>query len=264
VNSGTGNEFWQEYAFAMQLGGMPAHCRYGLDNFRRLGGSSMLSKMMDSTLRAKTIQTDPDISHSNQALWQSMRNGAKISFMSRPLGMKIQVDSSWNMGLNGYARRLTAVTIEPDMAVSPKGKKIGYTIGVVVRAAEEGEQLKDFMTSMMKMGGDKDAAFPFGDIYPGGLSYTLKSDKFYSDRGGARIHYIGIERSSPTYPGLSLEDQASELGGEPGKMNFYTQGIIRMRMPGKIFYFFILDTCNDIHQESWDTFQRLIKGMKLD
>ena len=264
VNGDTGNEFWQEYAFAMMLGGMFSHCRYGLDNFKRLGGSSTLAKVMDSTLRAKTIQTDPDLSYSAKALWQTERMGAKVSFTSRPLGLKFQADSNWRMQVNGFGKRLTAVSIEPPVVTSARGARIGYSFAVVVRAASEGEKLEDFMVSMMKIKGAKDGVFPFSDRYPGGLSYTLKDKNLYTDRGGARIHYIGIERSSPANPGLALEDQAEEIKSESGKLEFHTLNIIRTRFPDRIFYLLILDTCEDIYEQSWNTFRGFVKNMRLD
>ena len=266
VNDGTGNEFWQEYAFAMMLAGMPSHCQYGLDNFKREGGSSTLAKIMDSTIRAKNIPADPDLSYSARVLWHSKPKGKKVLFLSRPLGIKFEADSSWKMQINGFAKRLAAVSMEPPVVISSKGARIGYSMALVARAAEEGEKLKDFMASMMKMAGTKDVVFPFADIYPGGLSYTLQDKGIYSDRGGAHIHYIGIERPASSYPGLALEDEdeTEELKGEPGKLSFYGVDLTRTRFTGRIFYFLILDTCEDIHEESWTTFRRLIKEMKLD
>lgn len=264
VNGGTGNEFWQEYAFAMMLAGMPSHCKYGLDNFKRHGGTSVLAMMMDSSLQAKIIPTDPDISYSAKALWQSVRMGKEVKFISRPLGIKFEVDSNWMMQFGGYAKRLSTISMQSTLITSSKGARVGYSIGLVVRVAGNEEKLEDFMASLMKLGGTRDSVFPFSDIYPAGLSYTLKGNGIYSDRGGAHIHYIGIERPSPTYPGLSLEDQAEEIHGEPGKLEIHSLNLFRTRFPERVFYFLILDTCEDIHEESWNTFRRFIKGMRLD
>ncbi|GGB24304.1 tetratricopeptide repeat protein [Puia dinghuensis] len=264
VNSATANEFWQEYAFAMYAVGMPSHCRYGLDHYLKGGGSSLMATMMDSTLKMKSVRADPDSSYSTNELWQPDRQGKKVTFLSRPLGIKFAADSNWEMQMNGFVKRLTAVAMQPPVVTSPKGANIGFSIALVMHVAGEGEKLTDFMASFMKMGGVRDAAFPFADKFPTGVSYTFQNKNLYSDRGGAHIHFIGIERSAPPYPGMSLEDQGEEMKGEPGKVNFYTPSIIRTRFPGRIFYLFLLDTCEDIHEVSWNTFKEVVNGMKLD
>jgi hypothetical protein len=264
VNNETGNDFWQEYAFTMELAAMPAHCRYALDKYIGNGGTSTLSKVMDSTLRAETIQADPDITYKNRTLWTKDVQGKMMSFTSTPLGIQLRLDTIWDMELYDYTNRITAVSVKPPILKSVKGATIGYTIGVIVHPAKEGEELQDFVTSMMKMNGTKDASFPFADRYPKGISYTVRTKDTYADRGAAHIHFIAIERDYPLHPGLALEDEPLEMKSEPGKLEFFKLGLTRTRFPGRIFYLFVLDTCEDIHEGSWDAFQQFIANMKLD
>jgi hypothetical protein len=64
---------------------------------------------------------------------------------------------------------------------------------------------------------------------------------------------------------LEEQGQAQELKGKAGVVNFFTIGSSRSRFPGRIFYFFILDTCEDIHEESWNIFRTLVtKQMAID
>ena len=55
-----------------------------------------------------------------------------------------------------------------------------------------------------------------------------------------------------------------EMGGEPGKLNFFELGLIRERFPERIFYIFLLDTCDDIREESWKGFEGMMKQVVLD
>ena len=266
VNGETGNDFWQEYAFTMDLAGMTAHCRYALDKYRAGGGASQLSKIMDSTLRSQTMQADPDITYKIRTLWTADHQDAgTVSFLSKPLGMMLTVDTTWNIQVFDYAKRMTAVTITPPVLKSAKGATIGYTLAVLVHPANDDESLNDFVTSMMKAGqGTKDEKFVLAHRYSNGLSYTFRSKDVYTDRGGAHIHYIGIERDYPPYPGLALEEQPQEIKGDPGKVAFYRMGMTRTRFPGRIFYLLILDTCEDIHEGSWNAFQQFVANMRLD
>ncbi|HTR30596.1 MAG TPA: hypothetical protein VMH27_15090 [Puia sp.] len=257
----TGIDFWQEYAFAMYVGFMPFHCRYGLDQYKRRGGSSLLWKVMDSTLRAKCLAADPDITYRSSALWQAERKGSQIQLLSYPLGIRISIDSNWQLQLGGFGKRMAAFGIQPPALASASGKRIGYSIGMVVKVAENGERLEDFMASLMqRTPGMRDASFPFRNVFPNGISYSFNSDSLYADRGGARLRFVGIERPVPAYPGLALEEDQLpvKLKEEAGKLNFFTMGVMRTRFPDRIFYFFLLDSCEDIREESWNGFQQFL------
>jgi tetratricopeptide (TPR) repeat protein len=267
VNDQTGVDFWQEYAFTMDVAGMPFRCLYGLDQYKRRGGSSLLSHIMDSTVRSKCRPTDPVISYSSIALWEKQHNGPLVQYQSYPLGIMLEVDSSWDLEFNGYANRITGVSMKSPLLTARNGKQIGYTVALVVRVPENGERLEDFMASMMKqMHGVRDSVFPFAKKYPNGISFSYNDNSLYDDRGGARIRLIGIERPVPANPGLALEsDQAPvAMNGEPGKLNFYEMGLIRSRFPERIYYLIVLDTCGDIQAESWKGLEGLMKQLVLD
>jgi tetratricopeptide (TPR) repeat protein len=267
VDDRTGVDFWQEYAFTMEVAGMPFHCLFALDKYKRGGGRSLLSHIMDSTVRSKCKRSDPDISYRSTALWQAQHRGPLVQFLSYPLGIKLEVDSSWNLEVNGYANRITGWRIKPPVVTARNGKQIGYTIALVVKVAEKGDRLEDFISSMMKdMPGVRDSVFPFAKQYPDGISYSYNDNSLYDDRGGARIRFMGIERPVPAYPGMALEDDKVPMGMnvEPGKLNFYELGLIRSRIPERIFYLFVLDTCGDIEAESWKGFEGLMKELVLD
>jgi tetratricopeptide (TPR) repeat protein len=261
VDDQTGVDFWQEYAFTTEIASMPFHCLYALDQYKHRGGSSLLSKIMDSTVRSKCQNADPDIGYCPTTLWQSQKRGAQVEFLSYPLGMKLDVDSNSDLQISGYANRMTGLSIKPPVLTARNGKQIGYSIALVVKVPEQGERLEDFMVSMMKkLSGVRDKEFPFAKEYPNGISYSYNDNSMYTDRGGARIRFFGIERSVPAHPGLALENDEVpvDINSEPGKLNFFTLGVIRSRFPERIFYFFVLDTCEDIREESWKSFEQLI------
>jgi hypothetical protein len=261
VDDKTGVDFWQEYAFTMEIAGMPFHCLYALNRYKRGGGSSLLSTVMDSTVRSSCMPADPDISYRNAALWEMQRHGRLVELRSYPFGIKLKVDSSWELQTNGYAKRVTGMGIKPPLLTARTGKQIGFTIAMVIKVPENGERLEDFMASMMKkLNGVRDNPFPFAKEFPNGISYSYNDDGLYTDRGGARIRFIGIERPVPAYPGLLLEEDGVPIDAdaEPGKLNFFKMGLVRSRFQERIFYLFVLDTCEDIREESWKAFQQLM------
>lgn len=265
ASDATPGEFWQEYAFAMMLGSMPSHCRYGLDRYKRKGGDSQLFQVMDSTLRSKTIRADADSAYTAQELWESFVSGTRVTMMSRPLGISLEVDSNASLQVHPLGDRKTAIIIQSPLIPGIHGRSFGYNIALIMKVAGKGEDLNAFVTPMVPPGAKRDSIFPFASVYPHGISYTLRDNSLYTDRGGAHIHFIAIERESPAYPGLLLENHAEGLGGKPGEMQFYTLGLVRDRFPGRIFYFFVLDTCGDIYKRSWEDLSRLfMKEMILE
>ena len=210
----TGVDFWQEYAFAMNVGNMPFHARFGLSRYLQNGGQSSHSKIMDSTLRTNLKQADPDIRYSAEAMWESSKHHGRVTFASFPLGIKFSVDSNWNLSIGGFEGRTTGFSIKPPVARSAKGNEIGYTIGMVARVAGPGEGLEDFIASLTgKMRGSRDSVFRFARTFRSGISYSYNDSKIYADRGGARVLYFGVEREFPKDAGLALEDAAKCLAG---------------------------------------------------
>jgi len=247
----------------MMLGSMPSHCRYALDQYKHKGGTSQLSIVMDSVMRSKTIPADADSAYTARDLWEGFPSGARIAMISRALGVSLEVDTTDSLQMNEFSERKTAMVMQSPLIRGIRGKSFGYNIAMIVKVAEKGEDLGSFMTSIVPPGAKRDSVFLFSSLYPHGISYTFRDNRVYADRGGAHIHFIAIERESPVYPGLFLENHASEIRGTPGRLEFYTLGAVRSRFPGRIFYFFVLDTCGDIYKRSWDDFSRLITNVLI-
>jgi len=121
VTKETGVDFWQEYAFAMNIGNMPFHARWALTRYLQSGGVSLLSQIMDSTLRANLKQADPDIRYSPKALWESSVRHKEVTFTSYPFGLRFTVDSNWRISIGNFDNRKAGVIIKPSIAVSAKG-----------------------------------------------------------------------------------------------------------------------------------------------
>lgn len=260
VDAGTPAEFWEDYAFAMLLGGMHSHCQYALDELHGRGKQGgAVTQQINISLRASFRPASSDSSYANRDLWQPLSRGATPSFLSRPLGIRMKVDSTWRLGLYGFANRQTAFSFTPPAVTSSKGHSVGFTIVAVVRAPAEGEKLEDFVATLMKKTpGQKDAVFPFERAFPHGISYSYRDPNIYKENGGAHMHFIGLERVEPQHPGLLLEEQATATPGEPGKLTYYRIAPQKSRFKGRLFYFFLLDTCEDIHPESWAALEHFV------
>jgi tetratricopeptide (TPR) repeat protein len=251
-------DFWQEYAFAMELAGFNGHVRYALDQIKQKGVTmGLMAHIMDSTNHANSKPANAESTYKNEDVWAVSHEGQRISFLSRPLGLKLKVDSGWGMQMNGYSNRATVLVMTPPTLTGKKGNSIGYHIAVIIRVAKPGETLESFMVPMTKATvRDKQPAF--GDRYPNSVSYSMIDKTAYTFGGGSHGHLIGLQRDMPAWPGMALENYAEELSTSPGETSVLHPTATKTRFKGEIFYCFVLDTCEDIHDKTWEIFKQLI------
>ena len=251
-------DFWAEYSYGMLMANMISHCSMALDNAKKISGGSEYEDQIGKLLQLRWQLSDPDSSYTDRDLWRSSRMGKQTAFTSRALGLKIKIDTGWQVRIQDYNGRQTAMILKPKTAMSKKGVRIGYTIAILMKAAAPEENIQAYIENITK-GVGKVTPDTLPVLYKDMVSYTIRDDQMYTDRGGGRFHVIGIERTEPAYPGLLLEEPQPLPKGGNGEMNVYSPGQQRKRFPGRIFYVLLLDTCADIHDPSFDIFRRLVR-----
>jgi hypothetical protein len=71
----------------------------------------------------------------NKDLWTASP-GHKISFTSRPLGIKVLLDSTRDLALYDYENQQATFVIYNPTIKNKKGKTIHYSIAIVMKTAE--------------------------------------------------------------------------------------------------------------------------------
>jgi hypothetical protein len=72
----------------------------------------------------------------------------------------------------------------------------------------------------------------------------------YKDVGGGHMYMIAFESDMPKNPGMLLETYSTLPKGNNQEISYYKSSDTKNRFEGKIFYTIILDTCEDIHDQS--------------
>jgi hypothetical protein len=251
-------DFWSEYAYAMLLASMPSHCGMALDQAKKISGRSNYIDQLDNLLQQRWMSVDTDSSYKREDLWQLAERGKQMTFISRPLGIRMSIDSSWEIRFPPYEHHQTAVVLKPAGAAGKKGRPIDYSIAILFKVAAPGESLEAYISNITNGQGQL-TPDPLPTSYKNAVSYSIRNPKMYPGWGGGHFHVIGIERTAPEYPGLLLEQPSNIPMEDGGKVNYYVQTQQRKRFKGRIFYVLLLDTCEDIHDASFEVFQRLIK-----
>ncbi|MEA5259216.1 hypothetical protein VB264_15575 [Arcicella aquatica] len=257
-------DFWEEFGVSMVFANMPSHAIFAMDRVKAIRGEiGYFETLLGESVRKKIIAMDNDKIYLNKEIWEASGDSV-MSFTSRPMGVKILVDSKWGLTVTDYKNHGCAFIMSPPEILNKKGKKIGYSIAIIMKVVKENDKLEDFVKNML--GKDKQSKvskISFSDKYDNLIAYEDQNPKVYKNLGGAHIYGIGIERNAPEYPGLLLERPSMIPNGKEGTITYYSSAKSKDRFKGKIFYFFMLDTCEDIHEESLAIFKNLFEKLTV-
>ena len=252
-------DFWNEFAWSTAMTDMPSHCIFAMDKAKSISGTAgSFESQLGQTIYKKIVDVDKDLSYEKEDIW-STSQGEKTTFTSRPLGIKILVDSTWELSIYDYKNRKSAFILNPPTIKSKKGKEIHYTVAIIMKSANNTDELDDYISSWTSKYPNK-SKIEFSDKYEKMVAYEIKEKDMYKDMGGSHIYLIGIERSNPMYPGLLLENPVTLPNENSSKVKFYTAADSKDRFKGKIFYAIMLDSCEDIHEQSLSVFKTLFEN----
>lgn len=247
-------DFWNEYALATGIANMPSHCVYAMNKVKSISGKEgSFEKQLGATTYKSIIPVDKDKDYGKRDIW-TVHKGDKITFTSRPLGIKILIDSLWNLSFSDYQKHQSIFSITPPPIANKKGKQIEYTIAILFKTANDKDELEDYIAHLVSKYPNK-TKINFSDKYEKMTAYEIKDKKMYKDIGGAHLYMIGIERNAPEYPGLLLEYPVVMPEENAGEVAYYNASESKDRFSGKIFYAILLDTSEDIHDKSFAVFK---------
>jgi len=260
--------FWSEYAGACMLAGMYGTARYAAHQVSIIQGQTSRIEAEIIRISAKTVKPPRiDTTLQNKDVWNLQgRSGRNLILNSWIMGTQFAVDSLWHLQLGGYDKHLSYATIMPEKITSKKGVGIGYSFLVLVKVADEKESLQQFLdqfTSASKIGGRKPVSLSFSKAN-NGLAYETKDPTVYPDIGGAHGYAIAIERNMPEFPGLKLDRPVEMPKADAGKVHYYVAPQKNGRLNAKLYYLILLDSCEDIHDESLAVFNNFLTDLVIE
>jgi hypothetical protein len=257
-------DFWEEYAHAMFMANMLTHSIYAMErSFKITGKAGSFEKQIGPAALNKIKLLDTEREYEAKDMWD-LRIDKMVTFTSRPLGLSVSIDSTWGFEVSPYKNRRNSFLIFPPKISNKDGIEIGYTNVIIAHAAKENDKLEDFVNSFVQKYEDK-SQVDLGLRYDKSFGYEVKDQKMYSHMGGAHLYIIGVERASPEYPGLLLETPSGfpdPADGDTGT-KYYTSPDIKDRINDRMFYIFILDTCEDIHDKCLPLFKNLLNSQVI-
>jgi hypothetical protein len=249
-------DFWEEYAYCTALANMPSHSLYAMSKSQEITGKQgNMEKQLGMIVQKNIQMLDRNKEYEATDIWDATE-GQPANFTCRPLGLSVAIDSTWGINIPGYQNRSGAFIVFPPKIKSKSGKEISYTVGILMHTANDDEKLEDYVTGFDGGGGEgsKRKKIQFSTRYANIVAYEITNPNDYADMGGGHFYLVGVEREAPDFPGLLLE-QPKEIPGKSGEMQFFSPGKSQERFGNRIFYAFMLDTCEDIHTDSLAVFK---------
>lgn len=248
--------FWEEYAFAAHVAGMPSHTRYALKKANiALGFECELSGLLSERINTILIEPKYDSTYKSTDLWTIDKNEGFVC-VSRPLGIRFTLDTTYSPSFTGYKNNTALISIIPPQLVGSNGEEIKYTIALMAHIPRNGVTLRDYIGQVLK-------SFPTPKLvtykgkYGDAVAYEVKDPRQYAAQGGGHFIIVGYERPVLSEPGLLLEDPIAILG-EKEKVQYYRLNQRLSRFPTSIYYVFLLDTCEMIYEASRQEFDDYI------
>ena len=252
-------EFWESYAYASALAAMPSHTCYAMDQSKAITGvpgnfEQSLGEFTRGLFHPSPLNTTIDA----KSLWKGDWNDS-LTVTSRPLGVQVKIDTLWGAQPYPYENNGSALLLFPPKILGPKGDSISYTIALIVNAGKQFNSVEEFASQFLKEEYEKTKKISLMKKYDHSVSYAISDPKTYVEMGGARFYMYALERDMPAYPGFALETKSDVKLKSDGQISMFSPSEVQNRMDGKIYYLFLLDTCEDIHDESFKQFLHLIQ-----
>jgi len=259
--------FWHDYTFASYLSGMFSHTQKSLDIATKLGTPSPIDEVLRNALKEKITTPDAAKEYKPQELWDYQPNGAKNTFISKALGVRFTVDSTWNWNISKYNKRTAVVVLSPKAELNDKDVPIDYTIMLMIHVADGIEDIKQYANRFVGKYPDKIATNRFDSLQPS-EAYEIINKEMYTHIGGGHFNFVALERPKPTYPGLQLEAAQNfpfkDRDSTNETLEVYQVKSSFHRFDENIQYVLILDTCEDIYPQSLKALDAFLKSLVIE
>jgi hypothetical protein len=251
-------DFWKDYTWAATVASMPSHSIYAMDKAKSISGEKIIfSQQLDEVFYKRIIPANKNQSYEMKNIWAIDEEEDKIILTSKPLGIKIQLDSAWDLSIYDYKNNSAALLITLPPIANKKGHGITCNIVTVMTTADDSDKLEVYTK---RFASDSDypnkKKIPFSNKYEKIIAYEIIDKTKYQNIGGGHMYVIGIERNEPKYPGLLLEMPKNLPAREnSSEIAYYTPSSNMSRFKGKMFYLTMLDCCEDIHEQVFPIFK---------
>lgn len=253
--------FWSEYSNACANANMPVTARYAAHQVSLAVGKRDQAETHVINVTAHALKAAPiDTTIKANNLWAfTGKQNTILHFNNTLLGFKLSIDSTWKFRLGDYQNKGTFAMLEPNKETAANGRLITYSMLVMAKIAADGQSLQQFMDGFTKSKKVKPVSFNVGQIN-NCIAYEITDPAIYADMGGSHNYAIAFERTEPEFAGMLLESPMAIPKNNNSNVAYYRAPQRYLRVKDKVYYLILLDTCEDIHEQSLAVFKDFLKN----
>jgi hypothetical protein len=236
-------DFWDDYVACSEITLMPAHGLRAIDHAIQLGASpASMNTVLD--IESKRFKpSDAASAYPAKDAWEAENQGDDVTFTTRLCGVSFTAHGNWNSKIPDVQHGTCTAIFTPQEYPAKHGKS-SPSVMLLARPAKDGEVLSEFVAGFLQ--GRYAVAKPTMLAYCPSthcLSYEIVTDEMYQSEGGGHLLTVAFERDAPKYDGLIFERPMSPpKTGDSKDPVYYHPDEVFHRLPGKMYYFVILDS----------------------
>jgi hypothetical protein len=252
-------DFLHDYGYACLLAGLYKNSMYVYELAAARENKDVLSNRYYTTLSEIMIASSPGEEYTQQQVWKIIASEGQYYARSRMLGALLPLKETWNLQFSGLQNESIFCFIGPDKFI-PKNGNQSIGVSILLQFFLSSTAYENFLNNFQ-------ASFPviartqkvIGDREYDILTY--EDLEKYQHMGGSRGYYISTVLRYPQTPGIGIElplDYTTEM--QTGNPQYYplTQELDRINQD--IYMGVLLDSCNDIFEESSDFLFTLLQN----
>lgn len=236
--------FWADYAEALTFAFMQRKSLETFEKYALYGNIDLDDNWFYQGIKEKEVQTTADMEISSDELYQLLEREKGLGYLCRALNIWIPAKGEWTPSLYGYSNHVAALSYKSQDIEDEKGDTITYSIVnmMYINRADVMEHYLSLAPDVKILENHEfDAKFTVLEI---------KDPEQYKHIGGAHGLVVLYEPETDERTG-DLVEQPSRIRTRPGSgASYMAFQPVHRRIPEKISYAFLLDSCENIFEES--------------
>ncbi len=181
-----------------------------------------------------------------------------IGFISRLFGLWIPAKGHWIV---------KSANVEKDQSfffykLKNEEKNITYTILIIMKA-NNNQTFSEFIENNISRFPKKKKIQSLTSKYDF-VTYEYEDSSLYKEAGGSHGYSMFYKSSEPEIKGLKIEKPSTISSEVKSKASYYPLSDYYTRYDGEIYYEIMLDTCNEIFEESKDELLYLLDNIIIE
>lgn len=251
--------FWGDYGFSALMAFMPGRSMEYFEKQAEFGDKDLADISIYQGISNSFVEGDLDHDIEYKDLYRLLKRENGLGFISYPFGIWIPTLGEWNVRQLDYKNRFSAIVFGSQKINDGSGNDITYSIGTYIYVDDDNDhitkQLDEFPKKIeIEMPG-------ISDIF---TIYEVWDPDLYSHIGGAH-GFVAFYKSDAGIATNQEIEQASKIntGSTNGETYIPFSNKI-MRISDNITYIFLLDSCENIYEQSKKDFVNFMSKVLIE